>query len=233
MRSRSATSGCTPRSAGRAARVGAYGFDGADRWTLTMDGDPQAITVLGGIVYIGGHFDNVCRSTRTGDRGRLPRRQRAAGQAARRPTRTAARCWRGRPTATGPAACTRWRPARGGSPRAGRSPRSTGRTGRGWRSSAKRALGRGQPLLQRTAATAGGRRAAPRPAARRAGTAPARPRRGGSTSRRCRRTAARCRSAGGRRCWRCRCGRPAPSRWPARTRTPGSMPAASADRCEP
>jgi len=54
---------------GQGGTVGAYGFDGRIRWTLTMDGDPQAITVLDGIVYIGGHFDNVCRSTRTGDRG--------------------------------------------------------------------------------------------------------------------------------------------------------------------
>jgi hypothetical protein len=54
---------------GQGGTVGAYGFDGRIRWTLTMDGDPQAITVLDGIVYIGGHFDNVCGSTRTGDRG--------------------------------------------------------------------------------------------------------------------------------------------------------------------
>lgn len=54
---------------GQGGTVGAYGFDGRIRWTLTMDGDPQAITVLDGTVYIGGHFDNVCRSTRTGDRG--------------------------------------------------------------------------------------------------------------------------------------------------------------------
>jgi hypothetical protein len=54
---------------GPGGTVGAYGFDGRIRWTLTMDGDAQAITVLNGTVYFGGHFDNVCRSTRTGDRG--------------------------------------------------------------------------------------------------------------------------------------------------------------------
>ncbi|GFJ90764.1 PQQ-like beta-propeller repeat protein [Phytohabitans rumicis] len=54
---------------GPGGRVVAYGLDGAGRWNLTMDGDPQAITVLDGIVYFGGHFDNVCRSPRTGYKG--------------------------------------------------------------------------------------------------------------------------------------------------------------------
>jgi hypothetical protein len=63
------TSGVYAALGGQGGTVGAYGFDGRIRWTLTMDGDPQAITALDGTVYIGGHFDNVCRSTRTGDRG--------------------------------------------------------------------------------------------------------------------------------------------------------------------
>ncbi|MEH1124693.1 hypothetical protein [Micromonospora sp. CPCC 206061] len=54
---------------GPGGRVVAYGLDGASRWNLTMDGDPHAVTVLDGIVYFGGHFDNVCRSARTGYQG--------------------------------------------------------------------------------------------------------------------------------------------------------------------
>ncbi|HYN97792.1 MAG TPA: hypothetical protein VES42_28465 [Pilimelia sp.] len=54
---------------GQGGRVAAYDLAGGLKWTLTMDGDPQAVAVLGGTVYIGGHFDNVCRSSRTGDQG--------------------------------------------------------------------------------------------------------------------------------------------------------------------
>jgi outer membrane protein assembly factor BamB len=54
---------------GQGGRVVAYDLAGRTAWTLTMDGDPQAVAVLDGVLYIGGHFDNVCRSTRTGDRG--------------------------------------------------------------------------------------------------------------------------------------------------------------------
>lgn len=54
---------------GPGGRVVAYGLDGTSRWNLTMDGDPQAVTVLDGVVYFGGHFDNVCRSARTGYQG--------------------------------------------------------------------------------------------------------------------------------------------------------------------
>jgi hypothetical protein len=54
---------------GPGGRIVAYGLDGTSRWNLTMDGDPQAVTVLDGIVYFGGHFDNVCRSARTGYQG--------------------------------------------------------------------------------------------------------------------------------------------------------------------
>lgn len=54
---------------GPGGRVVAYAPDGSGRWNLTMDGDPQAITVLADVVYFGGHFDNVCRSPRTGAKG--------------------------------------------------------------------------------------------------------------------------------------------------------------------
>jgi hypothetical protein len=54
---------------GRGGRAIAYDATGRARWTLTTDGDVQAVTVLGGTVYLGGHYDNVCGSTRTGDQG--------------------------------------------------------------------------------------------------------------------------------------------------------------------
>jgi hypothetical protein len=54
---------------GKGGRVTAYNLNGSTRWTITMDGDPQAVAVLGGTVYIGGHFDNICRSTRVGNQG--------------------------------------------------------------------------------------------------------------------------------------------------------------------
>lgn len=54
---------------GPGGRVVAYAANGNGRWNLTMDGDPQAITVLSDVVYFGGHFDNVCRSPRTGTKG--------------------------------------------------------------------------------------------------------------------------------------------------------------------
>jgi len=54
---------------GQGGRLVAYDANGSKRWTLTTDGDPRAVAVLGDTVYVGGHFDNVCRSARTGDQG--------------------------------------------------------------------------------------------------------------------------------------------------------------------
>jgi hypothetical protein len=54
---------------GRGGRLIAYTTTGSHDWTLTTDGDAQAVAVLGSTVYVGGHFDNVCRSARTGDHG--------------------------------------------------------------------------------------------------------------------------------------------------------------------
>jgi hypothetical protein len=54
---------------GQGGRTIAYTTGGVARWTLTTDGDAQAVAVLGTTVYIGGHFDNVCRSAATGDHG--------------------------------------------------------------------------------------------------------------------------------------------------------------------
>lgn len=54
---------------GQGGRVVAFGPDGTTRWTATFDGDAQAVAVLDGNVYVGGHFDNLCLSDATGTRG--------------------------------------------------------------------------------------------------------------------------------------------------------------------
>ncbi|WP_433299042.1 PQQ-binding-like beta-propeller repeat protein [Actinoplanes sp. CA-030573] len=54
---------------GQGGRVSAYTPDGRLRWSATFDGDAQAITVLGGVVYAGGHFDRACSTARTGTQG--------------------------------------------------------------------------------------------------------------------------------------------------------------------
>ncbi|GIF65204.1 hypothetical protein Ais01nite_32390 [Asanoa ishikariensis] len=62
-------SGIYAAMGGPGGRLGAFTTSGAGRWTLTMDGDAQAVAVLDKVVYIGGHYDNVCKSARTGDKG--------------------------------------------------------------------------------------------------------------------------------------------------------------------
>jgi hypothetical protein len=54
---------------GGGGRATAMDLAGNARWTITTDGDVQAITVLDDIVYLGGHFDNVCRSANVGHKG--------------------------------------------------------------------------------------------------------------------------------------------------------------------
>ncbi|GIJ51698.1 hypothetical protein Val02_85840 [Virgisporangium aliadipatigenens] len=54
---------------GRGGKGLSYSTNGRANWAVTTDGDLQAITVLGDAVYFGGHFDNVCRTSRNGDHG--------------------------------------------------------------------------------------------------------------------------------------------------------------------
>jgi len=54
---------------GPGGHLRAYDLAGQNRWDLTTDGGVQAVTMIDGDVYMGGHFDNVCRSVRTGDNG--------------------------------------------------------------------------------------------------------------------------------------------------------------------
>lgn len=44
-------------------------LSGAELWRRTTDGGAQAVAVLDGVVYVGGHFERVCLNTAAGDFG--------------------------------------------------------------------------------------------------------------------------------------------------------------------
>lgn len=54
---------------GQGGRATAYTTSGLQRWSATFDGDGQAVAAVGDTVYVGGHFDEACRSARTGAQG--------------------------------------------------------------------------------------------------------------------------------------------------------------------
>jgi hypothetical protein len=54
---------------GQGGRAIAFGFDGTALWTTTADGDVQAVAILNDVVYLGGHFDNVCATNVNGVQG--------------------------------------------------------------------------------------------------------------------------------------------------------------------
>ena len=51
---------------GRGGNAGAYSPSGDRKWQRQTDGGIQAIALLNGVLYVGGHFDTVCGSTTGG-----------------------------------------------------------------------------------------------------------------------------------------------------------------------
>ena len=52
---------------GSGGHIGAYNINnGARLWTVQTDGGVQAVTIMNGVLYAGGHYDNVCAGVFTG-----------------------------------------------------------------------------------------------------------------------------------------------------------------------
>jgi hypothetical protein len=56
-------------TAGVGGQAIAYTFGGKMRWQRVFDGDAAAIATSGGLVYVGGHFDNACLTGKNGAHG--------------------------------------------------------------------------------------------------------------------------------------------------------------------
>jgi hypothetical protein len=54
---------------GAGGHLVATSLGGSAQWVVTADGGFQAVTVLGSTIYAGGHFGNVCSTSRTGSHG--------------------------------------------------------------------------------------------------------------------------------------------------------------------